>query len=829
MKNGQGIVVGGNELVSFTPLSGGRNSENNLCGVLEIGNSKIVIDCGGSSVDSNINILHAISDKLKQIGSIDAVLVSHADVQHMGALPILFGKEGHVVPVICTLPVYKMGQMLLYDLSLNKYPEEGIDAPQFTLDNIDACFSKVITVKYRQTISIPSNPDISVCAYPSGRTLGGSGWLIRYRATEVLYFLDINLKKEVVLDGASLEQLPKNPTLLMLEGSCADAKATRRRKGRDDGLLAAIMETVRNNGNVLLPCESTGRTFEILQLLHKHWVDQSLALYHLVFLSPMASNILEFAQSQLEWMNDSLSSGFYNGRPNPYTLLSLKRVATVRELDSLPPGPRVVLATDSSLMYGPAKELLLRWGGDPKNCVIFTDSSEPGSLADELRNQEPPVIATVSRIDKVELEGKELEVFQEAQRAVRREEEAEQHRRRMADELAQLAADQEEELEEEDLENTVSSTSTTIKPSLKRQRSSLSSDGLETMRSKFATPRFPMFETRDPGLVTTDGYGMSIQDLTMLTKPAPTQAPGRYIDSKASSASANVARSKASGKSGLGHSTDANSSVAAEVRPFKLVTRRGRVQFTCTFKQFCLGNRADTKAIRTVLGAVSAKKVLVLGGRGHESDAVVALVNKLGGDGCAPTNLETVSLAVRGERVRLELPTSLIQQYGKELLGDIGLGRSVTCSIAPLAGKVGETVTSGRGGLRVARWLGGLDQDVGGGLKRNERGDVVEGGGEEMEVVDEEYDAPLSTDRLGLPLSIGAVSVGEVLLENLRQLVERMGVSTEYRLSASGGLLVCGGQVVLRKEEENDFVLEGPPTAAFYKTRQALYQQFAFV
>jgi Cleavage and polyadenylation factor 2 C-terminal len=51
----------------------------------------------------------------------------------------------------------------------------------------------------------------------------------------------------------------------------------------------------------------------------------------------------------------------------------------------------------------------------------------------------------------------------------------------------------------------------------------------------------------------------------------------------------------------------------------------------------------------------------------------------------------------------------------------------------------------------------------------------------------------------------------------------------EFRLTSAGGVLVCGGQVIIRKEGDNDFVIEGPPTQAYFEARKALYQQYAFV
>ena len=52
----------------------------------------------------------------RHIAEIDAVLLSFPDVQHIGALPYLCGTLGLNCPIYATVPVYKMGQMFLYDL-----------------------------------------------------------------------------------------------------------------------------------------------------------------------------------------------------------------------------------------------------------------------------------------------------------------------------------------------------------------------------------------------------------------------------------------------------------------------------------------------------------------------------------------------------------------------------------------------------------------------------------------------------------------------------------------------------------------------------------------
>ena len=83
---------------------------------------------------------------------IDAILLSHPDVNHLGALPYLVGKLGLKCPIYATIPVYKMGQMFMYDLYQSRHNCEDFDL--FTLDDVDSAFDLIIQVKYSQTVQL---------------------------------------------------------------------------------------------------------------------------------------------------------------------------------------------------------------------------------------------------------------------------------------------------------------------------------------------------------------------------------------------------------------------------------------------------------------------------------------------------------------------------------------------------------------------------------------------------------------------------------------------------------------------------------------------------
>ena len=92
-------------------------------------------------------------------------------------------------------------------------------------------------------------------------------------------------------------------------------------KPRGPKLLDAVMATLRNDGSILMPVDTAGRVLEVMLLLEKHWAGARLS-YPLALLSPVAYNTLEFAKSQLEWMNEQVAKEFENSRDkdNPFSM-----------------------------------------------------------------------------------------------------------------------------------------------------------------------------------------------------------------------------------------------------------------------------------------------------------------------------------------------------------------------------------------------------------------------------------------------------------------------------------------------------------------------------
>uniref|UniRef100_A0A9L0IIK9 Cleavage and polyadenylation specificity factor subunit 2 n=1 Tax=Equus asinus TaxID=9793 RepID=A0A9L0IIK9_EQUAS len=190
-----------------------------------------------------------------------------------------------------------------------------------------------------------------------------------------------------------------------------------RRKQRDEQLLTNVLETLRGDGNVLIAVDTAGRVLELAQLLDQIWrtKDAGLGVYSLALLNNVSYNVVEFSKSQVEWMSDKLMRCFEDKRNNPFQFRHLSLCHGLSDLARVP-SPKVVLASQPDLECGFSRDLFIQWCQDPKNSIILTYRTTPGTLARFLIDNPSEKITEIELRKRVKLEGKELEEYLEKEK-----------------------------------------------------------------------------------------------------------------------------------------------------------------------------------------------------------------------------------------------------------------------------------------------------------------------------------------------------------------------------------------------------------------------------
>ncbi|CDQ66127.1 unnamed protein product [Oncorhynchus mykiss] len=281
-------------IIKLTAVSGVQE-ESALCYLLQVDEFRFLLDCGWDESFS-MDIIDAMKRYVHQV---DAVLLSHPDPLHLGALPYAVGKLGLNCPIYATIPVYKMGQMFMYDLYQSRNNTEDFNL--FTLDDVDCAFDKIQQLKYSQIVNLKGKGHgLSITPLPAGHMIGGTIWkIVKDGEEEIVYAVDFNHKREIHLNGCTLESVSR-PSLLITDSFNA-TYVQPRRKQRDEQLLTNVMETLRGDGNVLIAVDTAGRVLELAQLLDQIWrtKDAGLGVYSLALLNNVSYNVVEFSKSQV--------------------------------------------------------------------------------------------------------------------------------------------------------------------------------------------------------------------------------------------------------------------------------------------------------------------------------------------------------------------------------------------------------------------------------------------------------------------------------------------------------------------------------------------------
>ncbi|KAJ9518636.1 hypothetical protein QJQ45_018676, partial [Haematococcus lacustris] len=293
--------------IKYTPL-GGLQPDDLVAGLLEFDGCKILLDCGWDESFS----LEAVQHLRDIAPQVDAVLLSHQDLQHVGALPYLIAHCGLSAPILGTLPVQRMGSLALQELVSAK--KASSDFSLFEVGDVVDAFSsnRWTLLRYYQQYLLPgAGPDqaIQVTPYNSGRLVGGAVWrLVSQSGEEVVYAVDWCHRRERHLAACSLADLfTQRPALLIadaMDGLAPSVDSSR----RDVEFLDCVLATLRGaDGSVLLPTDCAGRALELALLLDEFWAREKYdRVYPLVWVSETCRAVADAAQSQLEWMADSV-------------------------------------------------------------------------------------------------------------------------------------------------------------------------------------------------------------------------------------------------------------------------------------------------------------------------------------------------------------------------------------------------------------------------------------------------------------------------------------------------------------------------------------------
>src|SRR3990167_8066216 len=279
--------------VRITALGAGRQVGRS-CFLLQTPESKILLDCGVNVAAHGKYQFPYLNAPEFRIDELDAVIISHAHLDHSGFLPFLF-KMGYRGPVYLTEPTRDTTALLLLDyIQVN---QSNSKTPLFASADIKEAIKHTISLEYGEVTDI--TPDVRLTFYNAGHILGSC--LVHLHIGDgyhnFMYTGDFKVRDSRLFDGASM-QFPRLETLMIESTYGLPNDTMPSREDCEAEIEKIIRATIGRKGKVLIPSLGVGRSQEIMLILEKMAREEKLDFHTITGLSGHAdrNELLEFIQ-----------------------------------------------------------------------------------------------------------------------------------------------------------------------------------------------------------------------------------------------------------------------------------------------------------------------------------------------------------------------------------------------------------------------------------------------------------------------------------------------------------------------------------------------------
>jgi metallo-beta-lactamase family protein len=369
--------------------------------LLEINGKKLLLDCGmyqGKRAEAyarNVNFKYTPS-------SVDAVILSHAHIDHSGNLPNLV-KQGYEGNIFVTHATKDIASTMLADSGhiqesdaeyVNKKRaqrgEEPIE-PLYTKADAEEVGSMFAGVDYVQAFE--PIPGVVARFYEAGHILGSAGVSLEIeekgRKFHLWFSGDIGRFKLPLLRDPVL---PTHADYMIMESTYGD-------KSHNDPMMAfdefqkVVKRTIERGGKVIVPAFAVGRTQEIVYHLNQMMYEGDVPRVPVYVDSPLAVKASDIFKNHLECFDDETKEFVRESRHPALDFPMLNYIRSVEDSKALNErtDPMVIISASGMAETGRVVHHIRNNIENPRNTICIVSWQAPETLGRRLADREPEV------------------------------------------------------------------------------------------------------------------------------------------------------------------------------------------------------------------------------------------------------------------------------------------------------------------------------------------------------------------------------------------------------------------------------------------------------
>jgi len=354
--------------VRLTALGGFREVGRSAL-LLQTPESKVLLDCG---IKPGTNEYPYLNVPEFDINKLNAVVVSHAHLDHVGMVPYLY-KIGYEGPLYMTTPTRDLMVLLCMDYVELAQREGSI--PPYSTKEIKEAVKHTICLDFDQVSDI--TPDMRLTLLNSGHVLGGAIVHVHIGngMHNVLYTSDYKFDKTALFEPTS-NNFQRAETVITESTYGSSEDIVPKRQEAEAQLVDVCKRTVERGGIALVPSFAVERSQDVMVILSRAGFDRP------IYIDGMVWDATAIHTAYPEYFNRDLQKLILQQGENPFTNKIFKRIGSEEERRKVLEAkePCVIIATSGMLVGGPSVWWLKNLAENKNNSLVFVSYQAEGSL-----------------------------------------------------------------------------------------------------------------------------------------------------------------------------------------------------------------------------------------------------------------------------------------------------------------------------------------------------------------------------------------------------------------------------------------------------------------